>query len=78
MARYGKKTKLSSSKVVEKALKFFETDRGFQVGEECGDMVTFTNNIGHITITLCENGETDVEIETREFDYDVKEFLAKI
>jgi hypothetical protein len=78
MARYGKKTNLSSSEVIEKAVIFFRDARGLKIVEKSQELVCFENAIGHVTITVCENGQTDVELETREFDYDVREFMRKL
>jgi hypothetical protein len=58
MARYGKESKLSPDKVMEKALEFFGPD-GF--------------------VQVCEGGKgSEVDLETREWDYQVKQFMGKI
>lgn len=41
-------------------------------------MVCFEGGGGHVTVVACENEETEIEIETREWDYQVKKFLGKI
>ena len=78
MARYGKKTSLSPSEVIEEAVKFFEKKWGLKIVEKSHEMVCFESELGHVTITACQNDETDVDLETREFDYAVKEFMTKI
>ena len=79
MARYGKKTSLKPSEVVERAVKFFgEGGLGLKIVEKTQEMVCFEGGGGHVTITTCLNGETDVDLETREWDYQVKEFMGKI
>jgi hypothetical protein len=78
MARYGKKTKLSSSEVIEKAVKYFSEERGLKIVEKSQEIVCFENSIGHVTITVCDNGKTDVELETREYDYDVRDFMNRL
>lgn len=78
MARYGIKTRLSPSEAIEEAIKFFGKKVGLKMVEKTREMVCFESELGHVTITVCENDETDVDLETREFDYDVKEFMTKI
>jgi hypothetical protein len=79
LAHYGKKTSLKPSEVIERAVKFFgEGGLGLKIVEEKQDMVCFEGGGGHVTITTCTNSETDVDLETVEWDYQVKEFMRKI
>ncbi len=79
MARYGKKTSLKPSHVIEKAVKFFgEGGLGLKIVEKTQEIVCFEGVGGHVTITTRTNGETDVDLETKEWDYQVKEFMGKI
>lgn len=79
MARYGKKTSLKPSEVIDRAVKFFgEGGLGLKIVEKTEEMVCFEGGGGHVTIIPCLNGETDVDLETREWDYQVKEFMGKI
>jgi hypothetical protein len=79
LAHYGKKTSLKPSEVIERAVKFFgEGGLGLKIVEETQETVCFEGGGGHVTITTCPNGETDVDLETMEWDYQVKEFMGKI
>ena len=81
MARYGKESKLSSAKVMEKAFEFFgPAGLGLEVKEQQGeDCATFEGGGGHVFVQVCEKGPgSEVELETREWDYQVKQFMGKI
>ena len=80
MARYGVKTKLSSEKVIEKAIACFgEGGLGLDVVEQNPCCAYFEGGGGHVSITV-SGGErqTTVELETREWDYDVRRFMGEI
>ena len=80
MARYGKESKLSPDKVMEKALEFFGPGGlGLEVEEQGEGCVTFEGGGGHVFVQACEGGKgSEVELETREWDYQVREFMGKI
>ena len=78
MARYGRKTNLSPSEVIEKAVKYFGGEWGLSITERTEERVCFASDVGHVTIDTCQNDKTDVELETREFDNPVKEFMSKL
>jgi hypothetical protein len=80
MARYGKESKLSPAKVTEKALQFFGPDGvGLEVKEQSENCALFEGSGGHVFFRACEtDGGTEIELETREWDYQVKQFMVKI
>jgi hypothetical protein len=78
MARYGVKTNLSPSEVIEEAVNYFKGEWGLDIVKKSQEMVCFESKLGHVTITICRNDKTDVDLETREFDNAVKEFMTKI
>ena len=88
MARYGKESKLSPAKVMEKALEFFGPGGlGLEVKEQGEDCATFEGGGGHVFVQVCEKGPalsgakgkgSEVDLETREWDYQVKQFMGKI
>ena len=80
MARYGKKTKLSCKDVIEKAKIFFGPGGvGLEIEECTENCARFTGGGGHVAIECCtgEKG-TEIDLETREWDYQVKRFMGKI
>ena len=80
MARYGKDSKLSPAKVLEKALEFFGPGGlGLEVKEEGEGCAIFDGGGGHVFVQACEGGKgSEVDLETREWDYQVKQFMRKI
>ena len=81
MARYTKESKLEPEAVLRKAEEFFGAGGlGLQVIERNECCLSFEGSGGHVTVTAarCEPDKTEVDIETREWDYQVKEFMGKL
>jgi len=88
MARYGKESKLSPAKVLEKAIEFFGPGGlGLEVKEQGEGCATFEGGGGHVFVQACEKGPalsgvegkgSEVDLETREWDYQVKQFMGRI
>ena len=81
MARYGVTTKMSSEVLIEKAVAFFgEQGAGRDVVSQGGCCATFEGGGGHVSVTVTggEASETEVELVTREWDYEVKRFMREI
>jgi hypothetical protein len=80
MARYGVKTELSPELTIEKAVAWFgEEGLGLEVAERGDCCVAFAGGGGHIRITAtAAEDKTAIELVTREWDYDVKQFMRKI
>jgi len=77
--RYAVKTKLKSDEVIERAIKFFgKGGVGLEVTEQNASTVCFEGGGGHVTIIVCPGELTDVDLETREWDYQVKKFMENI
>ena len=79
---YSVDTKLSGKQVIAAALKHFgEGGVGLDVTGQGTDCVSFEGGGGHVEITVCQKeGEKRLEVNilTREWDYQVQEFLGKI
>jgi hypothetical protein len=79
MARYGVRTKLSPEEVIQKALDFFGKDGvGLEVIDQSQCYVSFQSGGDHVSMTVDEGEKTEVELVTREWDYDVKQFVREI
>lgn len=80
MARYGKVSKLSPAQVLEMALQFFgPAGLGLKVVELGEGCMSFEGGGGHVFVQVYEDGKgSQVELETREWDAKVREFIAKI
>lgn len=80
MIRITKETKLTPAEILERASSFFgkgglglkETDRN-----PC--CVFFEGGGGHVSVTVIEeDNNRSVEVETREWEYQVKQFMGKL
>jgi len=80
MARYGTESKLSPAKVTEKAIQFFGPDGvGLEVKDQGENCVLFEGGGGHVFFQACEKGGgSELDLETREWDYQVKQFMRNI
>jgi hypothetical protein len=75
--RYGVSTHLAPEKVIEKAVEYFEK-LGLEVTQRDGASVCMEGGGGHVTISICGEDQTDVDILTEEWDQKVKEFIQRI
>jgi hypothetical protein len=80
MARYGKESKQSPAQVMKKALEFFGPGGlGLEIKEEGEGCASLEGGGGHVFVQVCEKGRgSEVDLETREWDYQVKQFMGKI
>jgi hypothetical protein len=80
MPRYGKESNQKPEDIIEKARTFFGPGGvGLEITDEGQCCITFEGGGGHVRIDAASKGKgSDVDIETREWDYQVKEFLRKI
>jgi hypothetical protein len=80
MARYSKESKLQPDEVLQRAADFFGSDLGLKVAEQTECRLSFEGGGGHVTVSAarCEPDRTDVDLETREWDYQVKKFMEGI
>lgn len=74
------KTKLKPEEVVKKALVFFGPGGyGLKVLEQSETCAYFEGTGGGVRVTTCTDEKgTSVDLETREWEYQVKEFARKI
>ena len=74
------RTRKTTDEVIQKLKRFFgEGGLGLDLREETSTCLTFEGGGGHVTASVCEEGrETCVDLTTREWDYQVKEFSARL
>ncbi len=74
------KTKLSPEEAIKRAVEFFGPGGyGLEVKNQTPDCVSFEGGGGGVEVTACtEEKRTSVELFSREWDYQIKEFIAKI
>ncbi|MGD2142913.1 MAG: hypothetical protein PVF54_00395 [Anaerolineae bacterium] len=80
MAVYSVATKKSAREVLDRALDYFgEGGLGLAVTAEDACCVTFEGGGGHVSVTASQGqGEATARLETREWDYRVREFMRQI
>ncbi len=74
------KTKLSPEEAIKRAVEFFGPDGyGLEIKGQQSNSAYFEGGGGGVGVTACaEEKRTSVELESRELDYQVKEFIRKI
>ena len=74
------KTKLKPEEVVKKALDFFGPGGyGLEVTNQSDTCISFEGGGGGVDISTCiDNNETSVDMETREWEIQIKDFAAKL
>jgi hypothetical protein len=80
MLKLNVRTKSKPEDVVKKALEFFGPGGyGLKITEQSDTCALFEGGGGGIDVTACsdDNG-TSVDLETREWEYQVREFARKI
>ncbi|HXF60077.1 MAG TPA: hypothetical protein VNK95_00590 [Caldilineaceae bacterium] len=82
MIRLGKKTKQSAAQVLDKAVDYFgPAGVGLELIHRDEASVEFQDSLGHVAVRAQPDegsGMTDVEIVSREWDWDAEQFLEKI
>jgi len=82
MLRMGKETKQSPQAVLDKAAAFFgPAGLGLTLHQRSEEFVAFQGGGGYVTVTATRTAEDDrttVDLESREWDYPVRQFLGEI
>ncbi len=80
MVKIETKTKLSPEEAIKRAVEFFGPGGlGLEVKSQEEGCAYFEGGGGGVQVTACIEGkETSVEMESREWDYQVKQFVGKI
>ena len=79
--RYSVETKLSTEEAIKKATAFFgEGGLGLEMTEQNPCCLYFEGGGGHVLVTASEGEKkkTTVVLETREWDYQVRQFMREI
>jgi hypothetical protein len=75
--RYGIETKLTITEVLDLAEGYFgQGGLGLERTSRDDCCVSFEGGGGHVVVTVIEGEKTSVDLETREWDYQVKKFMA--
>lgn len=77
--RYQVTTLMTPREALEQALTDFGPGGlGLQLTSQTNLSVVFQGGGGHIAVTAQPGAETTLELETREWDYAVKQFMARV
>ena len=81
--RYEIATKLASQDVIQRAIVHFGPQGfGLNIVDHKEACVVFEGGGGHVVVTACPRKslqeKTTVELETREWDYAVRQFMAHV
>lgn len=80
MLRIGKKTDYKPQEVLQKAVAFFKEQGGLKLKHQTPTTVYLVGGGGHVQVMVEPNEaqKTEVDIQTQEWDYDVKQFLKEL
>ena len=80
MLRMSKETKLSAEEIISLASDFFgEAGVGLEEKSRNTCCIIFEGGGGHVSVTIGEgDSKQSVGVETREWEYQAKEFLGKL
>jgi len=78
MLRISKQSRLNTEEILAKASGYFgEGGEGLDETERGACCISFSGAGGYVTVTVSElTNQREVEVETREFEYQAKQFLG--
>jgi hypothetical protein len=76
--RYEVQTYMTPQEAIESAIAFFGVDLDLELQSQAFDALHFVGGGGHVTLTLQDEDPVTVELETREWDAQVEEFMTRI
>jgi hypothetical protein len=76
--RYEVQTYMTLQEVIDAAIGFFGVDLDLELQSQSFDALHFVGGGGHVTMTLKDEDPVSVELETREWDAQVEEFMDRI
>ena len=81
--RYEVATKLTSQEAIQRAIAHFGPQGvGLNIVDQNEACLVFEGGGGHVAVTACPGEtpqeKTTVELETREWDYAVRQFMAQV
>ena len=80
MLRIAKRSRLNTDEIITKASRYFgKGSEGLDEAERGPCCISFSGGGGHVTVTVVEEGDKrEVEVETREYEYQAKQFLGLV
>jgi hypothetical protein len=80
MLRISKTSKLNPEEIITKASSYFgKGGEGLDETERGSCCISFSGAGGFVTVTVCEkDNKREVQVETREFEYQAEQFLSML
>ena len=80
MIRISKKSRMNPTEIIAKASRYFgKGGEGLEETERGPCCVSFSGAGGYVTVTVVEeNNQREVDVESREFEYQAKRFLESV
>jgi hypothetical protein len=77
--RYEVSTKLTPQETLERAMAYFGPGgQGLEITSKGDLFLVFQGGGGYVAIAAQPGDETSVDLETREWDYAVRQFMAEV
>jgi hypothetical protein len=77
--RYEVTTKLTPQEALERAIAYFGPGgQGLEITSKGDLSLVFQGGGGYVAIAAQPGGETSLDLETREWDYAVRQFMAEV
>jgi hypothetical protein len=76
--RYEVQTYMTPQEVIQAAMSFFGVDLELELQSEGFGSLHFVGGGGHVTVSVKDGDPVTVELETREWDAQVEEFMARV
>jgi len=76
--RYEVQTYMTPQEVIDTAIAFFGVDLGLDLQSQSVGALHFVGGSGHVSLALKDEEPVSVDLETREWDAQVEEFMARI
>jgi hypothetical protein len=76
--RYEVQTYMTPEEVIDTAVSFFGVDLDLELQSQGMGALHFVGGGGHVTLVLKDEEPVSIELETREWDVQVEEFMARI
>jgi len=80
MLRISKESRLAPGEILSKAASFFgKGGEGLEETERGSCCISFAGAGGYVTVTVSEEGHhREVNVESREFEYQARQFLSSL
>jgi hypothetical protein len=77
--RYEVNTKLTPQEALEQAINFFgHSGQGLEITRKGDFSLVFLGGGGYVAITALPGYKTTIDLETREWDWAVRQFMEKV